>query len=204
MKYELPKLGYEYDALEPYFDKETMTLHHTKHHQVYIDKLNVALEKYPELQKRKVEDLLKDLSAVPEEIRTAAKNHGGGHYNHSIWWSMLKKNVKFSSDVAKVIEKTFGSYEEFKKKFTEAALGRFGSGWAWLVVHKGKLEIVSTANQDSPLSEGKTPILGIDVWEHSYYKKYGPNRSGYIEAFFNVINWENINKNFKGAMEKKR
>ncbi len=203
MKHELPKLPYTYDALEPYFDKETMQLHHTKHHQTYIDKLNAALEKYPELQSRKVEDMLKVLSAVPEEVRTAVRNHGGGHYNHSIWWLMLKKNVKFSGDVAKAIEKTFGSYEEFKKKFTESALGRFGSGWAWLIVNNGKLEIISTANQDSPLSEGKIPILGVDVWEHSYYKKYGPNRAGYVDAFFNVINWEQINKNFKEIIGKK-
>jgi len=199
MKHELPKLPYAYDALEPYFDKETMQLHHTKHHQAYIDKLNAALEKYPELQDRKVEDMLKVLSAVPEEVRTAVRNHGGGHYNHYIWWPMLKKNAKFSGAVAKAIEKTFGSYEEFKKKFTEAALGRFGSGWAWLVVNNGKLEIISTANQDSPLSEGKIPVLGVDVWEHSYYKKYGPNRAGYVEAFFNLINWDKVNENFKKA-----
>ena len=202
MKHELPKLPYAYDSLEPYFDKETMLLHHTKHHQNYIDKLNAALEKYPELQSRKVEDMLKVLSAVPEEVRTAVRNHGGGHHNHSIWWPMLKKNVKFSGDIAKAIEKTFGNYEEFKKKFTEAALGRFGSGWAWLVVDKGKLEITSTANQDSPFSEGKIPILGIDVWEHSYYKKYGPNRAGYVEAFFNVINWDKIDENFKKSGRK--
>ncbi len=195
----LPKLPYEYNSLEPYFDKETMILHHTKHHQTYIDKLNAALEKYPHLQDRKIEDMLKVLSAVPEEIRTAVRNHGGGHYNHSIWWLMLKKNIKFSGDIAKTIEKKFGSYDEFKKKFTEAALTRFGSGWAWLVVDKGKLEIISTGNQDSPLSEGKIPILGVDVWEHSYYKKYGPNRAGYVEAFFNIINWEQVNENFKKA-----
>lgn len=195
----LPKLPYAYNALEPYFDKETMTLHHTRHHQAYIDKLNAALEKYPHLDKRNIEEMLKVLSSVPEEIRVAVRNHGGGHYNHSIWWTMLKKNVKFSGDVAKAIEKEFGSFEEFKKRFTEAALSRFGSGWAWLVADKGKLEIMSTANQDSPLSEGKIPILGVDVWEHSYYKKYGPNRAGYVDAFFNVINWEKINENFKKA-----
>ena len=195
----LPKLPYAYDTLEPYFDKETMTLHHTKHHQAYVDKLHAALEKYPHLQDRDLDEMLKVLSSVPEEIRTAVRNHGGGHYNHSIWWLMLKKNVKFSGDIVKAIEKTFGSYDEFKKKFSEAALGRFGSGWAWLVLNKGKLEIVSTANQDSPLSEGRTPILGIDVWEHSYYKKYGPNRAGYVEAFFNVINWDKVNENCKKA-----
>ena len=197
MSHKLPKLPYAYDALEPYFDKETMTLHHTKHHQTYVDKLNAALEKYPHLQERDLDEMLKVPSSVPEEIRAAVKNHGGGHYNHSIWWPMLKKNVKFSGDVAKAIEKEFGSYEEFKKKFTEAALTRFGSGWAWLVLDKKKLEIVSTTNQDTPITEGKVPILGIDVWEHSYYKKYGPNRAGYVEAFFNVVNWDQVNKNFK-------
>ena len=197
MLHKLPKLPYEYDSLEPYFDKETMLLHHTKHHQTYIDKLNAALEKHPHLQERELDEMLKVLSSVPEDIRMAVRNHGGGHYNHSIWWPMLKKNVKFSGDVAKAIEKTFGSYEEFKKKFTEVALARFGSGWVWLVVDKKKLEITSTANQDSPITEGKIPILGIDVWEHSYYVKYFWNRAAYVEAFFNVINWDHVNKNFK-------
>ncbi len=198
MKHELPNLGYSYDALEPYFDKETMQLHHTKHHQAYIDKLNAALEKHPNLQNRDVDDLLKDLNNIPEDIRTAIRNHGGGHYNHSIWWPMLKKNTKFSGDIAKAIEKTFGSYDEFKKKFTENALSVFGSGWGWLVVDKnGKLEIVKTANQDSPISEGKKPIIGVDMWEHSMYLLYKNRKTEYLEAFFNVINWEQVNKNFK-------
>lgn len=196
--YTLPKLPYNYDALEPYFDKETMQLHHTKHHQAYIDKLNAALQNTP-LAAKPVEELLKNLKAVPENIRTAVQNHGGGHFNHSFWWLLLKKDVKFSGEVAKEIEKTFGSYDKFKEQLTAAALGRFGSGWAWLVVNKGKLEITSTANQDCPLSEGKIPILGVDVWEHSYYKKFGPNRAGYIEAFFNIINWEQVNKNYKAV-----
>ena len=203
MKHELPKLGYKYDALEPYFDAKTMEIHYTKHHQTYVDKLNAALEKHPHLQERELSEMLKVLSSVPEEIRTAVRNHGGGHYNHSIWWPMLKKNVKLSGDVAKAIEKTFGSFNEFKKKFSENALGRFGSGWAWLVADKGKLEITSTGNQDSPLSEGKIPILGIDLWEHSYYLKYQSRRNEYVEAFFNVINWDKINENFKKAKEKK-
>jgi len=203
MKHELPKLGYKYDALEPYFDAKTMEIHYTKHHQTYVDKLNAALEKHPHLQERELSEMLKVLSSVPEEIRTAVRNHGGGHYNHSIWWPMLKKNVKLSGDVAKAIEKTFGSFNEFKKKFSENALGRFGSGWAWLVVDKGKLEITSTGNQDSPLSEWKIPILGIDLWEHSYYLKYQSRRNEYVEAFFNVINWDKINENFKKAKEKK-
>ena len=198
MKHELPKLGYAYDALEPFIDAKTMEIHHTKHHQAYIDKLNAALEKYKNLQNKDVEDLLKDLNKIPEDIRTAVRNHGGGHSNHSFFWKLLKKDVKFSGDIAKNIEKTFGSYEEFKKKFREAALGRFGSGWAWLVLNKGKLDIMSTANQDSPLLEGKVPVLGLDVWEHAYYLKHMSNRAVYIEDFFKVINWEQVNKNFKG------
>ena len=199
MKHELPKLGYAYNALEPFIDTKTMEIHHTKHHQAYIDKLNAALEKHKDLQNKDADDLLKDLNKISEEIRTAVRNHGGGHSNHSFFWKLLKKNVKSSGEVAKAVEKTFGSYEEFKKKFTEAALGRFGSGWAWLVLNKGKLEIMSTANQDSPLSEGKVPVLGLDVWEHAYYLKHMSNRAAYIEDFFKVINWEQVNKNFKGG-----
>ena len=198
MKHELPKLGYAYDALEPFIDAKTMEIHHTKHHQAYIDKLNAALEKYKNLQNKDVEDLLKDLNKIPEDIRTAVRNHGGGHSNHSFFWKLLKKDVKFSGDIAKNIEKTFGSYEEFKKKFREAALGRFGSGWAWLVLNKRKLEIMSTANQDSPLSEGKVPVLGLDMWEHSFYIKHNANKAAYLEDFFHVINWEQVNKHFKG------
>ncbi len=198
MSHKLPKLSYAYDALEPYFDKETMLLHHTKHHQTYIDKLNAALDKYPHLQDRDLDEMLKVLSSVPEDIRTAVKNHGGGHYNHSIWWPMLKKNVKFSGDVAKAIEKEFGSYEEFKKKFTDNALSVFGSGWGWLVMNdKKELELMKTANQDSPISEGKIPILGVDMWEHSMYLLYKNNKVAYIEAFFNVVNWDKVNENFK-------
>ena len=199
MKHELPKLGYDYNALEPFIDTKTMEIHHIKHHQAYIDKLNAALDKYKNLQNKDVDDLLKDLNKVPEDIRTAVRNHGGGHSNHSFFWKLLKKNVKSSREVAKAVEKTFGSYEEFKKKFTEAALGRFGSGWAWLVLNKGKLEIMRTANQDSPLSEERVPVLGLDVWEHAYYLKHMSNRAAYIEDFFKVINWEQVNKNFKGG-----
>jgi len=198
MKHELPKLGYTYDALEPFIDAKTMEIHHTKHHQAYIDKLNAALDKHENLQKKDVNDLLKDLNKIPEDIRTAVRNHGGGHSNHSFFWKLMKKNVKFSGEIVKAIEKTFSSYEEFKKKFTEAALGRFGSGWAWLVLNKGKLEIMSTANQDSPLSEGKVPVLGLDMWEHSFYIKHNANKAAYLEDFFHVINWEQVNKHFKG------
>lgn len=199
MKHELPKLPYKYDALEPYIDAKTMEIHYTKHHQAYVDKLNAALEKHPELQKKKVEELLKNLSSVPEDIRTAIRNHGGGHFNHSLFWELLKKDVKFEGQIAKVINEGFGNFDEFKKKFTEAALGRFGSGWAWLVVNKGKLEVYSTANQDSPLMEGKVSILGLDVWEHSYYLKWQSNRKGYVDNWWNVVNWQKVNELYKKA-----
>lgn len=195
MKHELPKLEYTYDALEPYIDAKTMEIHYTKHHQAYIDKLNAALEKHPELQGKKVEELLKDLNKIPDEIRTAVRNHGGGHYNHSLFWKLLKKDVKMPNKIAAAIDKEFGSFENFKKAFTDAALNRFGSGWAWLVMNKGKLEVLSTANQDCPISEGKIPILGIDVWEHAYYLKYQNRRAEYVENFFHVINWEEVEKN---------
>lgn len=197
MKHELPKLEYAYDALEPYIDAKTMEIHHTKHHQAYIDKLNLAIEKYPELQEKKVEELLKDLNKIPEDIRAAVRNHGGGHYNHSMFWKLLKKNVKMSEKVNVAIDESFGNFENFKKQFTDAALNRFGSGWAWLVLNKGKLEVLSTANQDNPVSEGKIPILGIDVWEHAYYLKYQNRRAEYVEAFWNIINWEEVNSNFQ-------
>lgn len=195
MKHELPKLDYGYDALEPYIDAKTMEIHYTKHHQSYIDKLNAALEKYPELQEKSVEELLQDLNKIPEDIRTAVRNHGGGHYNHSMFWKLLKKNVKMSEKVNVVIDESFGNFENFKKAFTDAALNRFGSGWAWLVLNKGKLEVVSTANQDCPISDGKVPILGIDVWEHAYYLNYQNRRAEYVENFFKIINWEEVENN---------
>lgn len=194
----LPKLPYAYDALEPYFDKETMQLHHTKHHQTYVDKLNAAILN-TSLATKPVEELLKNLKAAPDNIRAAVQNHGGGHFNHSFWWPLLKKDVRFSGDVAKEIEKTFGSYDKFKEQLTAAALGRFGSGWAWLVSNKGKLEITSTANQDCPLSEGKIPLLGVDVWEHAYYLRWKSNRAEYLNAFFQVINWKQVDENYKKA-----
>ena len=201
MKHTLPNLPYAYNALEPHFDEATMKIHHTKHHQTYVDKLNSALEKYPKLQEKRVEELLKDLTNIPEDIRTAVRNHGGGHFNHSFWWPMLKKEVKFSGEVAEAIKKKFGSYEEFKKKFTENALTLFGSGWCWLVMNKGQLEIMQTANQDSPMSQGKMPILGIDLWEHSMYLKFQNRKIEYLEAFFNLINWKQVNGNYKKAMK---
>jgi Fe-Mn family superoxide dismutase len=197
MTHSLPSLPYSYDALEPYIDEQTMRIHHTKHHQTYVDKLNAALEGHEALQRKSVEDLLKDLNAVPEKIRTAVRNHGGGHANHSFFWPSLKKGVGFKGDVADLVKKGFGSFDTFKEKFSSAAALLFGSGWAWLVLKDGKPEIVTTPNQDNPLSQGKTPILGIDVWEHAYYLKYQNRRPEYIEAFFNVIDWEAVNKNLK-------
>jgi Fe-Mn family superoxide dismutase len=176
-----------------------MEIHHTKHHQTYVDKLNAALEGDKSLQKASAEDLLKDLNSVPENIRTAVRNHGGGHTNHSFWWQMLRKDVRYSGEIAKAIDSKFGSYDDFKDKFSETAALLFGSGWTWLVFCNGELEIMSTPNQDSPLSLGKTPILGIDVWEHAYYLKYQNRRPDYISAFFNVINWEQVNEHFKAA-----
>ena len=194
MKHELPKLTYAYSALEPFIDAKTMEIHYTKHHQTYVDKLNTALEKYPDLQKKKVEELLAhNLKIVPEDIKTAVRNHGGGHVNHSLFWQLLKKNVKCSGVIAKAIDETFGNFDEFKKKFADIAMNRFGSGWAWLVMHNGKLEIYSTANQDSPLIEDKHPILALDVWEHAYYLKHMWNRKAYVDDFWNVINWDKVN-----------
>lgn len=202
MIHKLPSLGYDYDALEPYIDAKTMEIHYTKHHQAYVDKLNAALEKYPELQKKKIEELLAhNLKIVPEDIKSAVRNHGGGHVNHSLFWQLLKKNVKFQGEIAKAIEKEFGGLEEFKKKFSEAALGRFGSGWAWLVVDSdGKLEILSTANQDSPLMDGKIPVLGLDVWEHAFYLRYMNRKADYINAWWNVVNWEKVGELYEKAV----
>lgn len=195
--FTLLPLPYSFNALEPYIDAKTMEIHHDKHHKTYVDKLNAALEKYPELQKKKVEELLKNINSLPEEIRTAVRNHGGGHFNHSFFWELLKKNVKFEGKIAKAIEKEFGSFEKFKEEFTKSALSLFGSGWTWLVVNNGKLEIYNTANQDSPLMENKIPILGLDVWEHAYYILHNANRAAYLENFFGVINWDYVNENFK-------
>ena len=194
--HKLEPLPYSYDSLEPYIDLKTMEIHHDKHHQTYVDKLNAALEKYPELQKKKVNELLENLNKIPEEIRNAVRNNGGGHANHSFFWPLLKKDVKFEGKIADAINKRFGSFEKFKEEFSNAAVNRFGSGWVWLVLDKDKLEIVSSANQDSPLSEGKIPLLTLDVWEHAYYLKYQNRRAEYIGAFFNIINWKRVNENF--------
>ncbi|EAG4376888.1 superoxide dismutase, partial [Listeria monocytogenes] len=192
MTYELPKLPYTYDALEPNFDKETMEIHYTKHHNTYVTKLNEAVAGHPELASKSVEELVANLDSVPEDIRGAVRNHGGGHANHTLFWSILSPNGGGAptGNLKAAIESEFGTFDEFKEKFNAAAAARFGSGWAWLVVNDGKLEIVSTANQDSPLSDGKTPVLGLDVWEHAYYLKFQNRRPEYIDTFWNVINWD--------------
>ena len=199
MSHTLPKLDYAYDALEPHIDARTMEIHHTKHHQTYIDKLNAALKGHDRLEGMDVEKLIRDLNAAPEAIRTAVRNHGGGHANHSFFWPILKKDVKAAGPAVEAVAKKFGSFDKFKEAFSNAAALLFGSGWAWLVVDKGELEIVTTQNQDSPISQGKRPVLGIDVWEHAYYLKYQNRRPEYIAAFFNVINWEKVNEHFKAA-----
>tara|TARA_Y100000310_G_scaffold47186_1_gene43780 strand:- start:10185 stop:10787 length:603 start_codon:yes stop_codon:yes gene_type:complete len=196
----LPKLPYEYNALEPHIDEETMKLHHTKHHQAYIDKLNAAISG-TDLEGKDINEVLKDLNSVPEDIRAAVRNHGGGHSNHSMFWQIMAPNAggEPSGAVADAIKETFGGFDKFKEEFTNAGMTRFGSGWAWLVIDNGKLAVMSTANQDTPISEGKVPILGLDTWEHSFYKKYGPNKPGYIEAWFNVVNWAKVNELFEKA-----
>lgn len=196
----LPELPYAYDALEPYIDEETMHLHHDKHHQTYVNNVNAALEKYPEIGED-LESLLADVESIPADIRQAVINNGGGHLNHALFWELMTpEQTAPSAELAVAIDATFGSFEDFKVAFTAAATTRFGSGWAWLVVNKeGKLEVTSTANQDTPISEGKTPILGLDVWEHAYYVKYRNVRPDYIKAFFSVINWNKVNELFAAA-----
>ena len=190
----LPKLPYAYDALEPYIDARTMEIHHTKHHQAYITNLNAAIEKHPELGNKSAEQLVSDLNAIPEDIRGAVRNHGGGHANHAFFWTIMGKDVACGGEIADAINSAFGSFDNFKNKFSAAAAGRFGSGWAWLVQGPSGLEIMSTPNQDSPLSEGKTPLVGLDVWEHAYYLKYQNRRPEYIDAFFSIINWDKVNE----------
>ncbi len=197
MIHKLEPLPYTYDALEPYIDEQTMRIHHTKHHQTYVDKLNAALEGHEAFQNMQPEELVKDLNSVPEMIRAAVRNHGGGHVNHSFFWSLLKKNVAFDGEVADAINAQFGDFGSFKEAFSSAATLLFGSGWTWLVWHEGKLQIMTTPNQDNPLSQGKTPLLGLDVWEHAYYLKYQNRRPEYIEAFFKVINWNMVNEHYK-------
>lgn len=201
MPYTLPALPYAYDALEPHIDARTMEIHHTKHHQAYINNVNTALVDSPLLNKS-VEDLVSDLNAVPENVRTAVRNNGGGHANHSLFWTVLSPTGggKPAGDLAAAIEKACGSFDAFKEQFGKAATTRFGSGWAWLSVKSdGSLVVESTANQDSPLSEGRTPILGLDVWEHAYYLHYQNRRPDYIGAFWNVVNWAEVDRRFAAA-----
>ncbi len=188
----LPQLEYAFDALEPHIDAKTMEIHHDKHHQTYVDKLNEALAKHPELEDTMLEELVADLDMVPEDIRTAVRNHGGGHLNHSMFWEMIGPNGggQPSGKLGEEITKTFGDFAKFQEQFAAAAAARFGSGWTWLVSDEGKLSIMSTVNQDNPITEGKTPILGCDVWEHAYYLKYQNKRPDYVKAFWNVVNWK--------------
>ena len=192
MAYTLPELRYSYDALEPHIDKKTMEIHHTKHHQAYIDNLNKALEGYDKYKDMDIWQLIENLNILPDEIKTVARNNGGGHLNHTLFWRIMSPNGggEPTGNLAKKIEKDFGGFSNFKEEFKKAALGRFGSGWAWLVIDKdGRLEIMSTSNQDNPISEGKKPLLGIDVWEHAYYLKYQNKRADYVDAWFNVVDW---------------
>lgn len=199
--HKLPPLPYSFDALEPYIDAKTMEIHHDKHHGAYVNNLNKALEGQADLQKLSLEELLHDINKVPENIRTAVRNNAGGHANHSLFWPSMKKGGggEPKGEVAEAIKSAFGSFADFKTKFNDAATKRFGSGWAWLLMYSGKLTIESTANQDSPLMEGKKPVLGLDVWEHAYYLKYQNRRPEYIEAWWNVVNWDQINQNLSAA-----
>ncbi len=197
--HELPPLPYDPDALEPHIDARTMEIHHTKHHQAYITNLNKALEGHPDLEAKSVEDLLAGISQVPEAIRGAVRNHGGGHANHCLFWNVMAPGGGApAGDLAAAIDRDFGSFDAFREKFSAAAGGRFGSGWAWLVVAGDRLEVTSTANQDSPLMDGKKPILGLDVWEHAYYLNYQNRRPDYIKAWWNVVDWSAVAANLAG------
>ena len=201
MSHKLPELPYSFDALEPHIDAKTMEIHHGKHHATYVNNLNAALEPHSELQKKSIAELLADLNKVPEGIRTAVRNNGGGHSNHSLFWKVMKKGGggEPKGDLAQAIKSTFGSLAAFQEKFSGAAKTRFGSGWAWLYVSGSKLVVGSTPNQDSPLMEGGTPILGLDVWEHAYYLNYQNRRPDYVGAWWNLINWDQVAENYAGA-----
>ena len=198
MAHMLPKLPYPYDALEPHIDAKTMEIHHTKHHQAYADNLNKALEGNSDLQKKSVEQLLKEIGKVPEAIRQAVINNGGGHANHSMFWTIMGPGCGGppSGEVGEAINSAFGSFEKFQEELAKAAMGRFGSGWAWLVLDGNNLKIISTPNQDNPMMQGLKPVMGIDVWEHAYYLKYQNRRADYIKAWWNVVNWDEINNRF--------
>ncbi|MDO4434159.1 MAG: superoxide dismutase [Mn] [Alysiella sp.] len=205
MAYTLPELGYAYDALEPHFDKETMSIHHSKHHQAYVNNANAALESLPEFQNLSAEELIARLAELPADKQTPLRNNAGGHANHSLFWTILKTGTTLSGSLKEAIERDFGSVDAFKAEFEKAAATRFGSGWAWLVVENGKLKVVSTANQDSPLMGqaiagcSGTPIIGLDVWEHAYYLKFQNRRPDYVKEFWNVVNWDEAQKRFDAA-----
>ena len=196
MAHALPPLPYAFDALEPHIDKQTMEIHHGKHHAAYVNNLNAALEKHPELQSKSAEDLIRGINSVPEDIRTAVRNNGGGHVNHTMFWQIMAPSAGGAPTgaIADAIKASFGSFDAFKEQFSKAGVGRFGSGWAWVVDAGGKLVIESTPNQDNPMMDGKKPVFGIDVWEHAYYLKYQNRRPDYIAAWWNVVNWAEINK----------
>ncbi|MBP2019052.1 Fe-Mn family superoxide dismutase [Symbiobacterium terraclitae] len=202
MAFQLPALPYPHNALEPHIDAQTMEIHHGKHHAAYVNNLNAALEGHADLQSKSIEELLRGIDSVPEAIRTAVRNNGGGHANHTLYWEIMTPGgaKEPTGELAQAINAAFGSFENFKSEFAKAGAGRFGSGWAWLVVTKdGTLAVYSTANQDSPLMQGDTPILGMDVWEHAYYLKYQNRRPDYIQAFFNVINWDKVAERYAAA-----
>ncbi len=200
MAYELPALPYDYSALEPFIDAQTMKLHHDMHHGAYVKNLNAALEQHPQLQSNTAEELLRDLNAVPEDIRAIVRNNGGGHVNHSMFWKIMKpkRGGEPAGPIAKAIKKTFGAFKDFQAKFTDAGAKQFGSGWVWLVGKlDGEIQILTTPNQDSPLSQGLFPIMGNDVWEHAYYLKYNNRRPEYLQAWWNVVNWEEISQRYE-------
>ncbi|MBA3289867.1 MAG: superoxide dismutase [Actinomycetota bacterium] len=199
--YNLPDLPYDHSALEPHIDARTMEIHHGKHHKTYVDKLNAAIEGHDELNMDSIDELMRNFNKVPSDIQGPVRNNGGGHANHSLFWTVMSPDGggEPSGDLAGAIDSTFGSFDDFKTKFSDAGVTRFGSGWAWLVVDGGKLSVTSTANQDSPLMEGKTPVLGLDVWEHAYYLKYQNVRPDYIEAWWNVVNWDEVAARYEAA-----
>ncbi len=199
-QHKLPPLPYAYDALEPHIDEKTMTIHHTKHHQTYVDKLNLALQKYPELANKPVEELLTHLNDVPEDIRTAVRNHGGGHVNHTFFWNIMTPDAgEPHGKLVDAIKHQWGSFEKFKEEFTASALGLFGSGWTWLVLNHDKLEIMNTPNQDNPISVNKVALLGVDLWEHAAYLKYENRRNEYVAAWWNVVNWKHADEHYAKA-----
>jgi len=199
--FEVPALAYDFGALEPHIDAQTMQIHHDKHHGAYVTNLNAALDKHPDLKGKSVDDILRGINSVPEDIRTAVRNNGGGHANHTMFWRIMKPNGggNPTGDIAKIINDKFGGFDSFKEKFNDNGVKRFGSGWTWLVAKGGNYELISTPNQDSPLLDGAFPVMGNDVWEHAYYLKYQNRRADYLKAWWNVVNWDEINTRLKQA-----